>query len=69
MRDTFLVFLMAIATGMIGTGIWLGWRMVHEDVADGCFGLLLVIVLFGAGLALLTAVGHVVGVNIPHQGW
>jgi len=45
MRDTFLIFLLTIATAALAGAGWCGYQ------------------------SLLTAVGHVVGVSIPHLGW
>lgn len=67
MRDTFLVFLMVIGSGMIGTAVWLWVRMLRED--GGCLAPVLALLLLGAGSSLLGAVGHQVGVTVPHLGW
>jgi hypothetical protein len=67
MRDTFLVFLMTLASGMIGTAVWLGVRSLREE--EGCMTVILALFLLGAGSSLLVAVGHQVGVTVPHLGW
>jgi hypothetical protein len=68
-RDTFLVFLLVIATAALGGSGWCGYRSVRDDGDGGCLLLILALVLLGIGSTLLTAVGHVVGVSIPHLGW
>lgn len=67
MRDTFLVFVMVIATAALGGSGWCAYRSLREE--GGCSLLVLALVLLGVGSTLLTAVGHQVGVNIPHMGW
>ncbi len=72
MRETFLVFLLVIAVGLIATWVAFAWwclRAVSDDEEAGCGLWLLIIVsaVFAFGIAgtILTAVGHAVGIHLP----